>query len=99
MSMSELLREQREQRKRGGPIKDTPNRSTSQGQCQLKELESKWPGISPEHQALSEQKTKPSPHPRSCIFHQPKILNPLRNKYQLLKLLIRHCVIGKDTHE
>lgn len=87
------------QSKRVESMKDAHIRSTSQGQCQLKELESKWPGISPEHQALSEQKTKPSPHPRSCIFHQPKILNPFRNKYQLLKLLIRRCVIGKDTHE
>lgn len=80
-------------------MKDAHIRVTSQGQCQLKELESKWPGISPKHQALSEQKTKPSPHPCSCIFHQPKIPKPFRNKYQLLKLLIRCCVIGEDTHE
>lgn len=44
--------------KRTGSMKDAHIRSTSQGQCQLKELESKWPDISPEHQALSEQKNK-----------------------------------------
>lgn len=35
----------------------------------------------------------------SCIFHHTQILSPFRNKYQLLKLLIRYCVIGEDTHE
>lgn len=50
--------------RRVGSMKDAHIRSTSQGRCQLKEWESKWPGISPERRALSEQKTKtPSTSP------------------------------------